>query len=75
MFYNIYRRLRRKKVAAVNPQVNTDTPEVKIPVGGITEFGTIYENKVYPDGKDELLYKEQRIDDPKKEEKSNTNNS
>lgn len=72
MFYNIYRRLRRKKVAPVNPQVNTNATEVKIPVGGITEFGTIYEKKVYPDGKD-LLYKEVRIDDTQKEEKDTDN--
>lgn len=70
MIYSIYRRLRKNKPAPVNTDIQTE--EVKIPVGGITDDGTVYEKKVYPDGKDELLYKEVRINDPKEEKDPNS---
>ncbi len=73
MFYNLYRRWNKRTKVQETPET-VETEEVKIPVGGITDSGVVYEKKVYPDGK-ELLYKEVRIDDSKKDEsgKNETN--
>lgn len=86
MLYSLYRRLRGKNKPARNiaqnktykqeygtdkvNAVNTDATEVKIPVGGIAADGTVYDHKVYPDGRDELLYKEVRINDSNQAEKT-----
>lgn len=43
------------------PKVTKQTKEVEIPVGGITDDGTIYEKVVRPDGNDPI-YKEVHID-------------
>ncbi len=50
------------------PMTSTDiTPEVvEIPVGGIDETtGAVYEQKVYPEGK-EPIYKEVKMNETKK---------
>ncbi len=58
------------KVDPANPEAGKVTPEeiedrkdkeVEIPVGGITDDGTIYEKVVRPDG-NEPIYKEVHID-------------
>lgn len=68
--YNWWRMKKREKVAKdpVLTGTTVETEEVIIPVGGITDDGTIYEKEVRPMG-NKPIYTEVRMDGDQEKEK------